>query len=233
MKTSIIFQMQKVQKFVIKLCFLLALSTYSCVDNKKEPSQDLYNELFETLIEEVFQDSRKIFIPPRPPKNNSEEELEKMEMAFKIAEKKHKKYLDTTQFAPLIVVVNDTITSISKSRLNEIKKTNTNFKTSTKSPFKINLDNIKLNKNYILKYKSELKQPIDKMIWNEYDKERHLRQYSGVLYLSKIYFNSENSSGFFEAGFSCGKLCSSTYLIFIEKENNKWRIVNKKNLNFS
>ena len=46
----------------------------------------------------------------------------------------------------------------------------------------------------------------------------------GVLTLSRIYFNNSHENGFFVCSFYCGTDCHSSYIVFIRKENQGWKI---------
>ena|SRR5690606_7951058 len=169
---------------------------------------------------------------PPPPANDSKEELEKMHKAFEKAKKDHKIFLDTTKFASLYVIVNDSALGIPKSELKRIfEKDNQDVKfidtTVFKKSFKINLTNINLGKDYILKHSSDFSQNIGELIKSDrlkYDwkEEKHLQQFSGILSLSRIYFNKEQNYGFMYVSFDCGKLCGCSHMVFVKKTQNKW-----------
>ncbi len=201
--------------------------------NTKPSEQEIIENLFPEIFEYTFDDSRKRPIPPPPPSNDSKEELDKMHKAFENAKIEHQIFIDTTIFATLFVIVSDSAWGIPKSELKRIyNEENENLKfidtTNFKNSFKIDLSKIDLGKDYVLKYKSHFSTTIDELINEEWlkhsKKEIHLHQYTGILSLSRIYFNSEQNYGFLIVSFGCGKLCGCDYRFFIKKIADKWVI---------
>lgn len=221
------------------LCGILALISCSKTDRSVEVEQDIITELFPVIFKKTFQDYRKIPIPPPPPLNDSKEELKKMQKAFEESIENYKIFLDTTLFVPLYVIVNDSAYSIPKfelKRMYEEEKGDIKFLDTTtfKKSFKLDLSQIDLSKDYILKYRSDFSFPIDELIkidWQKHPSEEiHLHQFSGMLGLSRIYFNKEQNYGFLHVSFSCGKLCGCGYRVFIKKNKGKWIIDKIDNL---
>lgn len=223
------------KKYPEKYYYLSKCKDYNFSDNNlKKAEQKIIEDIFPELFKQTFQDFRKIPTPPPPPANDSKEELEKMDKAFEKSKEDHKIFLDTTKFAPLYVIVNDSAWGIPKSELKRMfEKDNENIKfidtTVFKKSFKIDLRSINLGKDYVLKYKSDFSQNIGELIKDDalkhpWKEEKQLQQFSGMLSLSRIYFNKEHNYGFLNVSFSCGKLCGCGYIVFVKKENNKWTI---------
>lgn len=215
------------------LCGILALISCSKTDRSVEVEQDIITELFPVIFERAFQDYRKIPIPPPPPLNDSKEEMDKMHKAFATSRENYKIFLDTIQFAPLFVIVNDSAYGIPKfelKRMYEEEKADIKFLDTTtfKKSFKLDLSQIDLGKDYILKYRSDFPLTIDELIKRDWQKhpaeEIHLHQFSGMLGLSRIYFNKKQTYGFMDVSFDCGKLCGCGYRVFIRKNGDKWII---------
>ncbi len=75
------------------------------------------------------------------------------------------------------------------------------------------------NNKYIFKKISEL--PFD----NSYDNwANKYSKFSGVLSFSQIYFDKEMKKGVLNVIYNCNARCSVGYLVYIQKENNKWKV---------
>src|SRR5690606_32371093 len=103
--------MKTIKFIALRLFYLLTFLSLSCYEkgDSIELEQKIFEEIFTELLEKTYQDFRKLPLPSPPPLNNSKDEIEKMKQAFKIAEENYKAYLDTTKFAPLYVIVNDSV----------------------------------------------------------------------------------------------------------------------------
>ena len=215
-------------KIEISIILLLVIFSYSCTQ-KEDPikmEQQIFEDIFPELVKNTFSDYRKILpaIPP-PPASPTKKEVDKLIENYKI-------YIDTTKFAPLYVVINDSVGGYSKQELkrfyNEYKNIRFIDTTLYKKAFKIDLSKIDLGKDYIIKYKSDFTQFIDELVRQERSKypkeEKHLREFSGMLYLYRIYFNEAKDYGFLNVGFRCGKMCGNSYRVFVKKKNGKWEI---------
>lgn len=74
-------------------------------------------------------------------------------------------------------------------------------------------------KKYIFKKASEL--PFD----NSYENwAKKYTKFSGVLSFSQIYFDKEMKKAILSVTYICGVNCSVGYLVYIEKEKNKWKV---------
>ena len=223
------------KKFIgIVLFCLVILINLSCIEksNTAKLEQKIIEDIFPKLVENTFSDYRKMYVPPPPPKNDSKEELKKMKLAFAKTAENYKIYIDTTKFAPLYVVINDSIEGYSKQELKRLYNRFKNIRfidtSAYKKAFKIDLSKIDLRKDYIVKYKSDFTQFIDELVKQDRSKypkeEKHLWEFSGMLYLYRIYFNKTQDYGFLNVGFRCGKMCGSAYRVFVKKKDDKWEI---------
>lgn len=228
--------------YVIFLCFSCSQEKQRSKFLMSNEEQKVIDDVFASLIYELkIIDSRKRFVPPPPPfspdaTNNEHtkkyKSKEEMDEAFWNAKEDYKIYIDTTDFAPLNIVVNDSVLGYNKKWLKSWYEEDNRLEfidtTNIKKAFKIDLSNIKLSKDYILKYTSDLELPIDKLKNNERLKypvqQKHLWQYTGTLFLHRLYFNKDRNYGVMQVGYNCGKLCGCGYVVFVKKVDNKWQI---------
>lgn len=92
------------------------------------------------------------------------------------------------------------------------------FKMNFKKTYLFDFKRIRLNHKFNLKSISEL--PEDDKIWSaKYD-----FNFSGILKLSRLYFDKNKEFGVLDAGFLCGPRCGLGYRIFIKKVAGKWAI---------
>ncbi|WP_417238360.1 hypothetical protein [Bizionia sp.] len=238
--------------FKIKIYFLftLALITLSSCNktNKSNIEQQVFEDIFPELIEKTFQDFRKMMAPPPPPPNPNDtfnkqytgeyKNKEEMDEVFNQYRENHSKYLETTNFAPLIVIVSDSVKGYSKEDLKRYSNLRNSQFIETlefKPSFKLDLSKIDMPDGYILKYKSEYSESLDELRFKEWEKypnkeDRHLHQFSGMLYLYQVYFNKDKTYGFLNVGFNCGKLCGCSYQVFVRNVKGKWVIDDIDNL---
>ena len=231
--------------FLISCLICLSCSNKNEVKIKLE--QQVYQDVFPELVKQTFEDFRKLPTIPPPPlspnmtnKEYSKEYKDKEEIdeTFRQYSLNHKIYLDSTNFAPLVVIVSDTVIGYSKMRLKRFSKYSSLKFIDTsiyKPPFKIDLSKIEMPEEYILKYKSDFRKSLEELInadWEKYPskKQRHLHRFSGELILYQVYFNDVKDYGFFQLGFYCGKLCGCSYRIWVKKVNEKWEIDDIQNL---
>ncbi len=213
---------------------LILLLNTSCTNKDETNSTVLESNvlkcIFPELIKETFFDFRKLPIPLPLPENASKETIDTMQNQSKKFIEEYKTQLDTTKFAPLYVIVEDSVFPLSKSNLSELNRNNKNLhfidSLDHKKPYRIDLSKLKLDNQYILKYKSDFSTGIKELRTKDRKKhkENHLMQYSGIIYLSRIYFNKTEDYGFFIVVFNCGKLCGFTYDVYVKKEGGKWII---------
>ncbi|WP_417195297.1 hypothetical protein [Bizionia sp.] len=236
-------------KLLFSLISCIILLNFGC---KNSTSTDLeetvYQDIFPELVNKRFQDFRKMMAPlPAPPNPNDTirrkytreyKDKEEMDLVFKQYRENHSKYLDTTNFVPLIVIVSDSVKGYSKNELKRYSKLKNSQFIETlefKPSFKLDLSKIKMPNDYILKYKSEYSESLEELRFKEWEKypnkeNRHLHQFSGMLYLYQVYFNSDKTYGFLNVGFNCGKLCGCSFQVFVKKVDGKWVIDDIDNL---
>lgn len=89
---------------------------------------------------------------------------------------------------------------------------------SEKNSVLIDLKDLKKTGVFKLKYASEF--PPGRDVWEK----KYDFSFSGILYISRIYFDKEKNYGIFNCSFSCGGLCGQGNLICIRKLNGKWII---------
>lgn len=221
------------RKYIVVLLLSIIISCASDKDIILE-DQKVYSDIFQEIIEETFQDFRKM-TPPAPPPPAPQLSEKEREERFKSLQNQ----LDTIKFAPLYVIIKDTVKSIPKENLKKIfeEKEVTFIDTNeVKKDIKIDISKIKVSEDYLLIYKSELQFSLEELKRREWEKysrneERNLHQYSGgILNLTRVYFNQEIDYGFLEVGFYCGKLCGCGYRVFVKKIQNKWVIDKIENL---
>ena len=85
--------------------------------------------------------------------------------------------------------------------------------------YPLNLSEIENRKRFILKHSSEF--PEGFKIW---ERENYNFLFSGILRMSRIYFNKEKLVGVFYCSYACGRLCGEEAIICIRKINDKWII---------
>lgn len=86
-------------------------------------------------------------------------------------------------------------------------------------PLLPDLSEIENRKRFILKYTSEF--PEGFKIW---ERENYNFLFSGILRMSRIYFDKEKRVGLFYCSYACGRLCGEETIICIRKINKKWII---------
>ena len=78
----------------------------------------------------------------------------------------------------------------------------------------LDLSEIENRKRFILKYTSEF--PEGFKIW---ERENYNFLFSGILRMSRIYFDKEKRVGLFYCSYACGRLCGEETIICIRKIN--------------
>jgi len=182
-------------------------------------------EIFPSLLDSVYYDTRLVPPPPPPPKDfkpidSAIIERSKAEFHAEYARRVAALEKDTTK---LVVAIVDSAYQIGQEDRKELieffKDYNIELDSldGTKS-YKINIANLKHDKKFKLIYRSEL--PSTTRVWDEdYD-----FQFSGITGFSRIQFDKSRKFGVFVSGFGCGRLCGFSCLVFIKKDNGKWII---------
>tara|TARA_R110002051_G_C8676819_1_gene491197 strand:- start:73 stop:720 length:648 start_codon:yes stop_codon:yes gene_type:complete len=204
------------------------LTLASCVKKQTdlEFEKSVANEIFPALLDSVHFDIRLSPPPPPPPPLNYEEsdsskiEWDESKMIAEYEKRKADLEKDTTKL--VIAIVDSTYRideRLKKEFIEFYKEHSIELDTiNNKNPYKINLSNLKHNKKFDLKYRSEF--PATSKVWDgEYG--FHL---SGITGFSRIQFDQTKSYGALISGFGCGRLCGFSGIVFIRKVNGKWVI---------
>lgn len=227
MKAHVMIKYRRVILIIIPLLLICCLDKnqgYKCKE------QNIYNDIFSELLDEIIYDKRKTPIPPPPPKNDSRDEIDKMKEAFSKAKIEHEKYLDTTNFRPLKVFLNDTVFFPSGYKFDELsinqkKEFIDNINSIDTLPIIIDVKEINIDSSkYKLENLTSLKEPLQSLIKKESGLERYKKEYGGIVGISKIIFNSNKSKGLFFSYFDCGKYCGCGFIVFVQQTSEKWKI---------
>ena len=227
----------------MKKCFiimLLLIGVQSCrTDRTDGYEMKVFNEIFDDLVE-VMGALSSFEIPPPPMPfldNNNPIAYDTVGYDKKIAEieRKNRKMRDTT----FVIVVFDTLFTCCNLNLDVeyigkqlmepgyIEALNSMNKHSIQSR-SLNLSEIENRKRFILKYTSEF--PEGFKIW---ERENYNFLFSGILRMSRIYFDKEKRVGLFYCSYACGRLCGEETIICIRKVNKKWIIEKEISLGVS
>ncbi|MDE6821084.1 hypothetical protein [Bacteroides acidifaciens] len=217
------------KKYLIVI--MLLIGVLSCrIDRAGSYEMKVFNEIFDNLIEEMGALSSFEVPPPPIPflDNNNPIAYDTAGYDKKIAEieRKNRKMRDTT----FVIAVFDTLfpcynlnldmNYIGKQLMKPdyIEALNSMNKYSIQNR-PLNLSEIENRKRFILKYTSEF--PKGFKIW---ERENYNFLFSGILGMSRIYFDKEKRVGLFYCFYACGRLCGEEVIICIRKINNKWVI---------
>jgi len=209
------------KKYFIGVILLIGLQ--SCkTDNVEDYELKVLDEIFNDLIYKMGVASW--FIPPPPP---SIIDLHGDTVAYQRNIDDYTKQIkkwgkDTT----IVIAVTDTLFTCYKDNYlerqifteygyNEAYKAMTDSLITSRP---LDLSKIKNREKIILKYHSEF--PKGTQIWKK-DYDFFL---SGVLTISRIYFDSSRQFGLFYCSFMCGSLCGDGVIVCIHKINDKWAI---------
>jgi hypothetical protein len=217
----------------MKTCFIiltLLFSLQSCrTDSESSYETEVLNEVFDALIKEMG--ALSVFEIPPPPMsfidNNESMEYDTCRDNREVEEieKWNKKMKDTT----LVIAVFDTLFACYNLNLNieyirgqlaepdYIEALNSMTDTSIVS-YPLNLSQIVSRQRFRLKYSSEFPKGVD--IW----KQNYDFLFSGILRVSRIYFDKEKQVGLFYSSYECGRLCGEEAIVCIRKVSNKWYI---------
>lgn len=83
----------------------------------------------------------------------------------------------------------------------------------------LDLNQIKNKNGFKLKYYSEF--PKEMTIWEE---ENYDFTFSGIMGISRIYFDNSDLFGLISCSFMCGSLCGNGTIVCIRKIDNKWTV---------
>ena len=191
----------------MKKCFIvmvLLIGVLSCRTNRVDSYEmKVFNEIFDNLVEEMGALDRFEIPPPPIPffDNNNPMAYDTVRYEQKITEieRENMKMKDTT----FVIAVFDTL---------------------------FTCDNLNLDVEYIGK---QLVEPdyIEALNSSEFpegfkiwERENYNFLFSGILRMSRIYFNKEKLVGVFYCSYACGRLCGEEAIICIRKINDKWII---------
>ena len=217
----------------MKKCFIvmvLLIGVLSCRTNRVDSYEmKVFNEIFDNLVEEMGALSSFEIPPPIPfLDNNNPIAYDTVGYDKKIVEieRKNRKMRDTT----FVIAVFDTLFTCDNLNLDVeyigkqliepdyTEALNSMNKQSIQSR-PLDLSEIENRKRFILKYTSEF--PEGFKIW---ERENYNFLFSGILRMSRIYFNKEKLVGVFYCSYACGRLCGEEAIICIRKINDKWII---------
>lgn len=213
------------------IVIVLLIGVLSCrTDRTDDYEIKVFNEIFDNLVEEMG--ALSSFETPPPPipflDNNNPMVYDTAGYDKKIIEieRENKKMRDTT----FVIAVFDTlftcynldlnIENIEKQlpELSYIDALNA-LKDSSIVSQPLNLSELESKKNIKLKYYSEF--PKGFKIWK---RENYDFLFSGVLRMSRIYFDKKKQVGLFYCSYACGRLCGEEAIICIRKISNRWSI---------
>ena len=217
----------------MKKCFIvmvLLIGVLSCRTNRVDSYEmKVFNEIFDNLVEEMGALSSFEIPPPIPfLDNNNPIAYDTVGYDKKIVEieRKNRKMRDTT----FVIAVFDTLFTCDNLNLDVeyigkqliepdyTEALNSMNKQSIQSR-PLDLSEIENRKRFILKHSSEF--PEGFKIW---ERENYNFLFSGILRMSRIYFNKEKLVGVFYCSYACGRLCGEEAIICIRKINDKWII---------
>ena len=218
----------------MKKCFIvmvLLIGVLSCRTNRVDSYEmKVFNEIFDNLVEEMGALDRFEIPPPPIPffDNNNPMAYVTVRYEQKITEieRENMKMKDTT----FVIAVFDTLFTCDNLNLDVeyigkqlvepdyIEALNSMNNRLIQS-YPLNLSEIENRKRFILKHSSEF--PEGFKIW---ERENYNFLFSGILRMSRIYFNKEKLVGVFYCSYACGRLCGEEAIICIRKINDKWII---------
>ena len=212
------------------MLIVLLIGVLSCrIDKAGSYEMKVFNEIFDNLVEEMGALSSFEIPPPIPfLDNNNPIAYDTVGYDKKIVEieRKNRKMRDTT----FVIAVFDTLFTCDNLNLDVeyigkqliepdyTEALNSMNKQSIQSR-PLDLSEIENRKRFILKHSSEF--PEGFKIW---ERENYNFLFSGILRMSRIYFNKEKLVGVFYCSYACGRLCGEEAIICIRKINDKWII---------
>ena len=213
---------------------VLLIGVLSCRTNRVDSYEmKVFNEIFDNLVEEMGALDRFEIPPPPIPffDNNNPMAYDTVRYEQKITEieRENMKMKDTT----FVIAVFDTLFTCYDKKMDVkyiqnqlieqgyIEAFNT-MKNHSIISNPLNLSEIGNRKRVTLKYYSEF--PRGSKIW---ERENYGFLFSGILEISRIYFDAKKQFGLFYSSYICGRLCGEEAIICIRKINNKWTIEKK------
>ncbi|MBA0883296.1 hypothetical protein [Flavobacterium undicola] len=196
--------------------------SFSCT--KKDESIELENQVFADIFPQMLDSiciDRRLMVPP--PFIISEEnfsdvkDYEKNKLEYEEEVKRIKN--DTLN---IVIAIPDSIGQLNFMEISRIKN---KFKqkgilldTLELKPHKFNISVFQNKTKYKLKYASTF--PKRDAIWIT----KYKFNLAGYLFFSRVRFDSKKEFAAITAGYMCGHLCGSGFIIYIRKIKNKWVI---------
>ena len=179
---------------------LLFFSFISCQKQKKNIEKKAFDDVFLNTVDSTLID-RRIYL------------------GFDYS----KKQIDSIKKDPSkkIIAISENLTGIYGDELKAMPK---NYKIRNDSTWNIQPEKFNSTK-YIFKKLKDL--PFNESFENWSDK---YETFSGALSFSQIYFDDNLQNGIFSVIYSCSVRCDVGYLVYITKDNNKWKIKNVKKI---
>lgn len=213
------------------IAMVLLIGILSCTtDRTDDYEMKVLNEVFDNLVEEMGVLSRFEIPPPPIPYLDNHNPIVYDTVGYdeKIAEieSENRKMRDTT----FVIAVFDTLITCSNLNLDVgyigtqliepgyIEALNSMNNHSIESHL-LNLSEIENGKQFMLKNSSEF--PKGFKVW---ERKNYNFLFSGILRLSRIYFDEEKRFGLIYCSYVCGRLCGEEVIICIHKINDKWTI---------
>lgn len=209
---------------IIVIVLILLISGCTLERSEMEFQKEVMDEIFVALVDSLHFDYR---IPLRPPPPTPPG-FEKNDSAIRARNsirvswiKEYHRKLDSIRkdTSKLNIAIRDTIYEGRKYLFDELKSRKDKqqeWDTLTAyTDYRIDLSNFQDNEIFRFIYVSKL--PADLNQW--YD----LKVYESIAF-STIVFDKSKTKGVMNGWISCGKGCSSGFLAFVKKENNKWLI---------
>ncbi|TCC92018.1 hypothetical protein EZ428_09795 [Pedobacter frigiditerrae] len=220
---------RKLTTLIISSIFLLI----SCKNAKKDVAfeKDILMEIIPSIVDSICQDPRAFLSPP-PMLGKFKETADghtiidtslatvEQKIRYKLWLKKQDSL--KTDTSKIVLAINSKIYYSEDSLEIEFKKyfkgKKLNRAKDTDSSYIIDINAIKLNKNFSFKNKGEFPSTLD--VWNK----KYDFIFSGFFNVSRILFDESKNYGILSASYTCGGLCGEGHIIYIKKFNNKWVI---------
>ncbi|MBI9055535.1 MAG: hypothetical protein JEY96_17055 [Bacteroidales bacterium] len=217
----------------------LLITIFSCqneTSNEIDKEIEVINDIFLQLPEYIQFYNFSLPIPPPPPPIYNEkgefvgiDTVAQLEILDKIEKEFKARNIDTSK---IVLAVFDTLVNNDHFELNESYAVDTifnNYHSITKSiienekaPMKLVLNDIVETGKYELKSYSEF--PSGREIFSK----KYDFNFSGVITLSRVYFNNRNDKAVIFCDYWCGIDCWTGNALFLEKIDGKWKIVNSE-----
>ncbi|WP_294550359.1 hypothetical protein [uncultured Bacteroides sp.] len=213
------------------IVMMLLIGLQSCrIDSADSYEMKVFNEIFDNLVEEMGILNQ--FETPPPPMpfldNNNIMRYDSATYHKKIneIEKENRKMRDTA----FVIAVFDTLFTCYNINLDveyigkqliesDYIEALYSMKKHSIQSHPLNLSKIENRKRFLLKYTSEF--PKGFKIW---ERENYNFLFSGILRMSRIYFDKEKRVGLIYCSYACGRLCGEEAIICIRKIDGKWTI---------